>query len=170
MGLLTCVTGVSGSGKSTLVNDTLYAAVARELPTADVLVMAAAPADYRPSDVATSKLKKTGDARSIALVENEDILASTRSARREGAVIVGFALETDDLVANARTACVKDLRVDVATLEEIPAILGRRTPSNRKAARGKGSDLRQNFHARGRLVDRKLAANLGPADIVDLPA
>jgi phosphopantothenoylcysteine decarboxylase / phosphopantothenate---cysteine ligase len=80
----------------------MRAAVARELPTADVLVMAAAPADYRPSDVATSKLKKTGEARSIALTENEDILASTRSARREGAVIVGFALETDDLVANAR--------------------------------------------------------------------
>ena len=36
------------------------------------------------------------------LIENEDILASTRSARRDGAVVVGFALETDDLVANAR--------------------------------------------------------------------
>jgi phosphopantothenoylcysteine decarboxylase/phosphopantothenate--cysteine ligase len=77
-------------------------AVARELPTADVLVMAAAPADYRPADVSASKLKKTGEARSIALAENADILASTRSARREGAVIVGFALETDDAVANAR--------------------------------------------------------------------
>jgi phosphopantothenoylcysteine decarboxylase/phosphopantothenate--cysteine ligase len=77
-------------------------AVARELPTADVLVMAAAPADYRPSDVSASKLKKTGEARSIALAENADILASTRTARRDGAVIVGFALETDDVVANAR--------------------------------------------------------------------
>ena len=77
-------------------------AVARELPAADVLVMAAAPADYRPSDVSTSKLKKSGEARAIALAENADILASTRSARRDGAVIVGFALETDDVVANAR--------------------------------------------------------------------
>ena len=64
--------------------------------------MAAAPADYLPADVATGKLKKTGEARSIALTENEDILASTRSARRDGAVVVGFALETDDLIANAR--------------------------------------------------------------------
>ena len=80
----------------------MRAAVEHELPASDVLVMAAAPADYRPADVATSKLKKTGDARSIALIENEDILASTRSARRDGAVVVGFALETDDLVANAR--------------------------------------------------------------------
>lgn len=80
----------------------MQAAVERELPTSDVLVMAAAPADYRPADVATSKLKKTGEARSIALTENADILVSTRSARRPGAVVVGFALETDDVVANAR--------------------------------------------------------------------
>lgn len=80
----------------------MLAEVERALADADVLVMAAAPADYRPSDVATSKLKKTGEARSIALTENDDILASTRSARRDGAVVVGFALETDDVVANAR--------------------------------------------------------------------
>jgi phosphopantothenoylcysteine decarboxylase / phosphopantothenate---cysteine ligase len=80
----------------------MQAAVERELPASDVLVMAAAPADYRPADVSTSKLKKTGDPRAIALAENADILASTRSARRTGAVVVGFALETDDVVANAR--------------------------------------------------------------------
>jgi phosphopantothenoylcysteine decarboxylase / phosphopantothenate---cysteine ligase len=80
----------------------MQAAVERELPTSDVLVMAAAPADYRPADVSTSKLQKTGAARSIELTENSDILASTRSARRQGAVVVGFALETDDVLANAR--------------------------------------------------------------------
>ena len=80
----------------------MRAAVEAELPASDVLVMAAAPADYRPADVSTSKLKKTGAARSIALTENDDILASTRGARGDGAVVVGFALETDDLVANAR--------------------------------------------------------------------
>jgi phosphopantothenoylcysteine decarboxylase/phosphopantothenate--cysteine ligase len=80
----------------------MQAAVERELPESAVLVMAAAPADYRPADVSASKLKKTGQSRSIALAENADILASTRSARRDGAVVVGFALETDDVVANAR--------------------------------------------------------------------
>jgi phosphopantothenoylcysteine decarboxylase / phosphopantothenate---cysteine ligase len=79
----------------------MQSAVERELAESDVLVMAAAPADYRPADVSTSKLKKTGESRSIALTENADILASTRSARRPGAVVVGFALETDDVVANA---------------------------------------------------------------------
>ena len=80
----------------------MQAAVDRELPASDVLVMAAAPADYRPVAVSAAKLKKTGETRSIALTENPDILASTRSSRRPGAVIVGFALETDDVVANAR--------------------------------------------------------------------
>jgi phosphopantothenoylcysteine decarboxylase / phosphopantothenate---cysteine ligase len=80
----------------------MQSAVERELATSDVLVMAAAPADYRPDAVSASKLKKTGAARTISLTENPDILASTRSARRKDAVVVGFALETDDVVANAR--------------------------------------------------------------------
>jgi phosphopantothenoylcysteine decarboxylase/phosphopantothenate--cysteine ligase len=77
-------------------------AVERALPEANVLVMAAAPADYRAADPSPSKLKKTGAPRAIDLTENEDILMSTRGARRPDAVTVGFALETDDLMANAR--------------------------------------------------------------------
>lgn len=77
-------------------------AVERELAQADVLVMAAAPADYRPAETSTSKLKKTGKPRAIELEENADILQSTRAVRRDGAVVVGFALETDDLIANAK--------------------------------------------------------------------
>jgi len=82
--------------------DEMRHAVERELAQADVLVMAAAPADYRPAEAATSKLKKTGQARAIELEENADILKSTRDARRDGAVVVGFALETDDLIENAK--------------------------------------------------------------------
>jgi phosphopantothenoylcysteine decarboxylase/phosphopantothenate--cysteine ligase len=77
-------------------------AVEHELAQADVLVMAAAPADYRPAERATSKLKKTGRARAIELEENADILLSTVLLRRQGAVVVGFALETDDLIENAK--------------------------------------------------------------------
>jgi len=76
-------------------------AVARELASADVLVMAAAPADYRPTEIAPRKLKKSTAPRSVDLTENPDILQSTASARKAGAVIVGFALETDDVIANA---------------------------------------------------------------------
>jgi len=77
-------------------------AVATHLGDADVLVMAAAPADYQPTDLAPGKLKKTGASRELELRETPDILVSTKSARRPGSVVVGFALETDDLLANAR--------------------------------------------------------------------
>jgi phosphopantothenoylcysteine decarboxylase / phosphopantothenate---cysteine ligase len=77
-------------------------AVQAQIGQAHVVVMSAAPADYRPAEQATSKLKKTGGARSIELMETPDILRATADSRREGAVVVGFALETDDFVANAK--------------------------------------------------------------------
>ena len=90
--------------------DEMRDAVAAHIGTSDVVVMAAAPADYRPLEVAVGKLKKTGTPRTLELQETPDILATTRSARKAGAVIVGFALETDDLLANAaRKLDSKDL-------------------------------------------------------------
>ena len=80
----------------------MHDAVAATLPDADVLIMAAAPADFRPAQVAAQKIKRGEGALSVALTPNADILAGTRALRREGAVIVGFALETTDLEANAR--------------------------------------------------------------------
>jgi phosphopantothenoylcysteine decarboxylase/phosphopantothenate--cysteine ligase len=77
-------------------------AVAERLGSVDLLMMAAAPADYQPSDRAPGKLKKTGATRALELRETPDILVSTREQRRAGAVVVGFALETDDLLANAK--------------------------------------------------------------------
>jgi phosphopantothenoylcysteine decarboxylase/phosphopantothenate--cysteine ligase len=82
--------------------DEMAAAVAAELPAADVLVMAAAPADFRPAAVAPQKLKRAAGVPPLELAPTADILAGTRGLRREGAVIVGFALETTDLEANAR--------------------------------------------------------------------
>ncbi|GLC27289.1 bifunctional phosphopantothenoylcysteine decarboxylase/phosphopantothenate--cysteine ligase CoaBC [Roseisolibacter agri] len=80
----------------------MHDAVAAELPEADALVMAAAPSDFRPANVASQKIKRGAGALSIELTPNDDILAGTRERRRDGAVIVGFALETTDLEANAR--------------------------------------------------------------------
>lgn len=78
-------------------------AVAAELPRADALVMAAAVADFRPADPADEKLKKeAGGVPTIHLERTADVLASTRELRRAGAVIVGFALETQDVVENGR--------------------------------------------------------------------
>jgi phosphopantothenoylcysteine decarboxylase/phosphopantothenate--cysteine ligase len=77
-------------------------AVAERIGGVDLLVMAAAPADYQPTERAPGKLKKTGRARALELRETPDILVSTRDKRRPGAIVVGFALETDDLLANAK--------------------------------------------------------------------
>jgi phosphopantothenoylcysteine decarboxylase/phosphopantothenate--cysteine ligase len=72
------------------------------LPTADVLVMAAAPADYRPVTVADRKIPREGRSPAIALEPTADILQATRDARKSGSVIVGFALETGDAVERGR--------------------------------------------------------------------
>jgi phosphopantothenoylcysteine decarboxylase/phosphopantothenate--cysteine ligase len=77
-------------------------AVGTELPRADALVMAAAPADFRPATVADHKIKKGAAPDAVALAPTVDILAETRGLRRKGAVIVGFALETNDILQNAR--------------------------------------------------------------------
>jgi phosphopantothenoylcysteine decarboxylase/phosphopantothenate--cysteine ligase len=77
-------------------------AVAAALPTADVLVMAAAPADFAAASVADSKIKKASGPPVVALTATVDILADTRPLRRPGCVVVGFALETGDAVANGR--------------------------------------------------------------------
>jgi phosphopantothenoylcysteine decarboxylase/phosphopantothenate--cysteine ligase len=77
----------------------LEAAVRAELPTADVLVMAAAPADYRPSSPSDSKRSRVEGALAIPMEPTEDILGSTRENRKNGSVMVGFALETGDALA-----------------------------------------------------------------------
>ncbi|HVX41667.1 MAG TPA: bifunctional phosphopantothenoylcysteine decarboxylase/phosphopantothenate--cysteine ligase CoaBC [Gemmatimonadaceae bacterium] len=88
----------------------MAAAVERLLPQSDVLVMAAAPADFRPAMPASSKIKKSNTPPDVPLAPTPDILLTTRGARRPGAVIVGFALETDDPVASGRAKrAAKDL-------------------------------------------------------------
>jgi phosphopantothenoylcysteine decarboxylase/phosphopantothenate--cysteine ligase len=61
-------------------------------------------ADYRPDEVAQRKLKRgdVGASLTIALTANPDIAHETRALRKSGSLVVGFALETDDLLANAQ--------------------------------------------------------------------
>jgi len=69
--------------------------------TADVVVMAAAVADFRPKVAADHKLKKADGAPEIILEQTPDILAGLGQSKRVGQVLVGFAAETDELIANA---------------------------------------------------------------------
>jgi len=69
----------------------------------DVVIMAAAVADYRPAEAAPDKLKKSDGSLHLELVRNPDILAGLGAARQgERPVLIGFALETRDVVKNAR--------------------------------------------------------------------
>jgi phosphopantothenoylcysteine decarboxylase/phosphopantothenate--cysteine ligase len=74
-------------------------AVRSELPTADVLVMAAAPADFRPSSPSDGKRPRTDGALAIPMEPTGDVLDATRGLRKPGSTMVGFALETGDALA-----------------------------------------------------------------------
>ena len=78
--------------------------VARRIGAADVVLFAAAVADFRPEDPRAAKVKRaeTGGALDVRMIANPDVAAETRAARKPGAIVVGFALETEALVENAR--------------------------------------------------------------------
>lgn len=96
------------------------AAVGHVLPGTDVLVMAAAPADYRAEEIASVKRSRRSGTLSLSLTPTDDILQGTQSQRKPGAVIVGFALETGDALEKGRaklTAKALDLIVVNDALE-----------------------------------------------------
>jgi len=78
-------------------------AVAAALPTTDVLVMAAAPADFRPASPTRTKQARSAGPLQLALEPTRDILQATLGARKPGSLMVGFALETGDAESRART-------------------------------------------------------------------
>ena len=82
----------------------MYTEMLAAAPNADAVIMAAAVADFRPAARRPAKIKKTGDSpEPVELIENPDILRELVTARqRPGQIIVGFAAETGDLMANAR--------------------------------------------------------------------
>lgn len=79
----------------------MLAATLQSAAGADLLVAAAAVADYRMTDVAAHKIKKHSDTLSLALQRNPDILATVRAAQ-PGLFMVGFAAETERLAEHAR--------------------------------------------------------------------
>jgi phosphopantothenoylcysteine decarboxylase/phosphopantothenate--cysteine ligase len=87
---------------------------------ADVIVMAAAVADFRPKAAAAGKIKKQDGVPEIVLEPTPDILAGLGAAKRPGQVLVGFAAETADLVANA-TAKLRAKRLDLVVANDVAA-------------------------------------------------
>ena len=80
----------------------MYQACAERVDAADIVVMSAAVADYRPSHPASNKMKKTEQHLQIDLEPTTDILKTLAARKKPGQLFVGFALETDNEEANAR--------------------------------------------------------------------
>jgi len=74
---------------------------------ADVVIQAAAPADFTPARVAQSKIKKTGTGMTLELVNTTDIAKALGERKREGQVLVAFAAETDRVLENAKGKLAK---------------------------------------------------------------
>ncbi|RPI92900.1 MAG: hypothetical protein EHM32_08620 [Spirochaetales bacterium] len=101
----------------------LLGAVINELAGGAVLIMAAAPADYRPAERATLKIKKKSDALRIDLVRNPDILKTVASRKAAdpslaGLFVVGFAAETHDVEAYALSK-LEEKDLDMICLNDV---------------------------------------------------
>lgn len=80
----------------------MFSAVTEIAKRADVVIQAAAPADFTPENVKEQKIKKTGDNMTLTLVSTPDIAKHLGSVKREGQVLVAFAAETENVTENAQ--------------------------------------------------------------------
>lgn len=85
----------------------MFEAVQTALPETDVLIKAAAVADYRPANVAEDKIKKQSGEMSIPLERTDDILGWVAEHRHPGLFVCGFSMETRDMVENSRKKLAK---------------------------------------------------------------
>ena len=97
----------------------MYEAV-MERADADVIVMAAAVADFRPVERSDSKIKKDGGPPELRLEATVDILSELGSSKLPGQVVVGFAAETDELITHAKTKLERK-NVDVIVANDVSA-------------------------------------------------
>lgn len=118
----------------------MYEAVLARAAEADAVIKAAAPADYRPATVAPTKIKKGREVLSMELTPTPDILGEL--GRRKGAaVLVGFAAETEETVANAREKLRKK-NLDLVVANEVGAPgVGFGTDTNRVTLIGADGDV-----------------------------
>ena len=89
-----------------------------EFPSADIAVMAAAVADYTPAAVAPEKIKKSAKTLQLSLQKTTDILATLCSQKTKNQCVVGFALETENELENAKTK-LKNKKADMIVLNSL---------------------------------------------------
>jgi phosphopantothenoylcysteine decarboxylase/phosphopantothenate--cysteine ligase len=98
--------------------DDLLKKTLAEFSDADITVMSAAVADYKPEKVADQKIKKKEQEFSLNLIKTTDILAELGNRKRSGQVLVGFALETENELANASNK-LKRKNLDLIVLNSL---------------------------------------------------
>jgi phosphopantothenoylcysteine decarboxylase/phosphopantothenate--cysteine ligase len=102
---------VQSSGKINRINvqsaQEMFEATMTEELTNDVLILSAAVADYRPKNIANSKIKKIDSNLSIELEPTPDILASLGAIKKKNQLLIGFALETDNEAENAKSKLIR---------------------------------------------------------------
>ena len=143
-------------------------------PSASVVVMAAAVADFRPASVADTKLKKADGVPEIVLERTPDILAALGTTKPPGQTLVGFAAETDDVCANA-AAKLAAKRVDLMVANDVSAPdAGFEVDTNRvvlldSAGRVDELPLMTKDALAGVILDRVAQARTpGPPDVVGI--
>ena len=103
--------------------DDMLRAVTCHSDSSDVIVMSAAVADFRPVQSSDGKIKKADGVPEIVLEKTPDILAGLGARKREGQILVGFAAETEDLIAHAQDKLVrKNLDLIVANDVSAPGV------------------------------------------------
>ncbi len=98
----------------------MHDAVTTRAPECDVVVMAAAVADFRPTTAASRKIKKSGGLPEVTLEPTVDILAALAAAKPAGQTLVGFAAETDSLRQNAETK-LREKGADLIVANDVSA-------------------------------------------------
>lgn len=96
----------------------MQAAVSQKIKKASIFIAAAAVVDYRPSHRAAHKIKKTEDAFNLSLERTPDILGEVAASRTNGLLVVGFAAETNNVIANA-LAKLKAKRLDAIIANDV---------------------------------------------------
>ncbi len=85
----------------------MYDAVVSRASEMDIIIKAAAVADYRPQTVADNKIKKKDDELSIQLERTQDILGTLGNSKKDGQFLCGFSMETENMIENSRSKLVK---------------------------------------------------------------
>ena len=142
----------------------MRAAVLAALPGQDAFIGAAAVADFRPAQVASTKIKKSAGLPQVEWTATPDILAEVAAHVQRPALVVGFAAETDDLEAHARDKLARK-RVDLIAANRVDAGLGFEADDNALtvfAADGTREIARQSKVGVARELLAIVAERLGP--------